>query len=185
MTRKDYTIGLDEGLELYDRAVETAQIRLEEKGLIIMAELPDSEYFDGRLPSNTSSLNSRELGELLAHCTTYNEYIDTQLKLAQVALRKADKKVELTKAKIRRSKGGTAQSKEDDTLSDSRYVETNAQWLEAKTYLDLLEAMSAASAKNLKTISRLISVREQELEHGRRAGNVASRRRGVGRKRGS
>jgi hypothetical protein len=183
MTRKDYTIDLLEGLDLYDRAVETAQARLEEKGLIIMAELPDTEYFDGRLPSNTSSLNSRELGELLSHCTTYNEYIETQLKLAQVALRNADQKLSLTKAKIRRSKGGTLQDKEDDTISDARYVEANAQWLEAKTYLDLLEAMSAASAKNLKTISRLISVREQELEHGRRAGNVGSRR--LGRKRGS
>lgn len=173
--RKDYTIGLDDGLDRYHDASSNALARISEDGLDLPDDRPrhsNGKYFDGRLPNNVSSLSAAEIGELYNLLTCHNDYVTGRITIAKAAVRNAEERLKLTKAKVRKTKAGNAQEREDATLCDERYVSANADCLEAKEYCDLLTGIEVAAARDGRVVSRIIEVRKLELGQGRRDVNI-------------
>lgn len=177
MTRKraDYTVDLDEGLAAYDDAEAEALKRLKKDGLSLHEDPPrweDGTLLDGRIPANLASLTPTEIGEYHNMMVVYADYVSGRATVAKALMVSANEKLKLTKAKVRKAKEGSAQSKEDDTICDVRYVAANATYVGAKTYHELLSNVEAAARRDVAFISRLIETKKIEFEQGRRVENA-------------
>lgn len=84
----------------------------------------------------------------------------------------ANEKLDLVKASVRKSKMGTAQEKEDLARIDARYVELNAEYMEAKTFFELMTTLEEAARRDVKFISRIVETKKLELEMGGRGGSL-------------
>lgn len=176
----DHTVQLEDGLEMYDKSVERAIDRLAGHGLDIHSDRPkkgDGTYFDGRLPTNTSSLPARDLGDLYSLMCQYTDYVSGLKVTLQAEERNYTEQLTLVKSKVSKTKDGSDKEVVADTYCDSRYVEANARWLEAKTMSELVANVEEAAKRDLKTISRLVEVRKMEFENGGRDANISSNRR--------
>lgn len=173
--RKDYTVELEVGLDMYESASENALSRLADLGLDAFGERPrgsDGEYFDGRLPSNVNDLSISDLSELFQHMEEHANWVSGYVMAAKAAVENTEEQLKLVKSRIRKTKSGTQAEKDNDTLCDSRFVEANAKWLEAKEYLVLLTGIAEAARRDLKLISRLVEIRRIEFDQGRRGRNL-------------
>lgn len=172
----DYSMPLDEALARYARATDNVMDRLLNRDEILPPETrarnPDRSYFDGHLPPGWSSLPARELGNLFELMTMHADFIGTKLTYAKAEKVNADERLKLVRAHIRRSKRGTNDAKDDDTLVDSRYVQANGDWLEAMEYHELLSSIYEAAGRDLRILSRVIETMKMEGEQGARAGNL-------------
>lgn len=186
MTRKDYDIALDDGLELYDKALEDALDDMDKDGLELTPDRPktrDGSYFDGRLPANLTSLDMRDLGDLFTHMTIYAGYVRGLLTVSKAEFHTADEKLRLAKSKVRKSKLGNKADKDDDTIIDSRYANENYNFLRSKTRRDLLEGIDSTTSTNIRVISRQIEVKKLEFDQGRGRSGGSEGGGGRGRKR--
>jgi hypothetical protein len=177
MSRKlvDYTVDLDEGLEMYDQAEERAMERLEADGLGLPERPPkgrDGSTFAGVLPNNLASLSPGEIGDFYNLMINYTDYVAGRAILAKTALNSAQEKLKLTKAKVRKAKTGAAKDKDDDTLLDMRYVESMADVIELETYFAIASANETAARRDVAFISRIIETKRMELDQGRRSENM-------------
>jgi hypothetical protein len=84
----------------------------------------------------------------------------------------AKEKLDLVLAAVRKSKLGTAQDKADLAVLDTRYVDANANYIEAKTYYELLSTIAEAASRDVKYISRTIETKRMEMEMGFRGGSI-------------
>lgn len=183
---KDYDIPLDEGLNRYQQASARALERIfNEHGLEPTSHrpvLPNSQVFDGRLPPNWSSLDNRQIGELFEMLTAHADFVNSLVTYAKAEKANAEERLKLVKAKVRRSKLGTNDEKDDATLCDSRYVEANAQWLEATEYFEVLNGMLEAAGRDLRILSRHLETKKMEYGGGRNFGGGFSGRDPFGRR---
>lgn len=174
--RFDYTQPLDEALARYSRATDNVMDRLLNKDQIVPPELralnKDRTYFEGHLPPGWANLPMRELGDLFELMTRHADFIGTKLTYAKAEKVNADERLKLVRAHVRRSKRGTVGDKEDDTLVDSRYVQANADWLEASEYHDLLSSIYEAAGRDIRILSRVLETKKLEGEHGGRVENL-------------
>lgn len=176
---KDYTVSLEEGCERYSAASERAMERVLELGIDVLEDRPlrkDGKYFDGRLPTNVNDLNINELGDLYGMMDKYANWLTGFTTVAKAEVTNAGEKLSLAKARIRKSKKGSKEERDDETICDSRYVEINAAWLEASEYHALLAGLLEAAARDLRVISRLVETKKVEFEQGRRGGYLDSSR---------
>lgn len=172
--RMDYAIPLEDGLAVYDDASEGAADRLQKLGICLVDDRPqkDGEYFDGQLPSNVNSLSVQELGELLGIMDRHANWLQDHLVIAKAELKNAEEQVKFVKAKVRKSKTGTKDAQDDETIIDSRYVAVNGKWMEAYEYHEILSGAADKSRRNLRTISRLIETKRLQIEQGIRVDNA-------------
>jgi hypothetical protein len=167
----DYTMDLDEGIGTYHRATQRAFDRVAAEAQLDMnppRPTVHGKFFDGRLPENLASLRAAEIAEYYSAMCHFADFVNSKAVQAKAMLVNAEQVIELTKAKIRKSKTGTAGEKEDGVNCDSRYVEANGDWLEAKTYSDILATIAEAAQRDLRFISRIIETKKMEIEMGRR-----------------
>lgn len=179
--RKDYTIDVEEGRQRYSAASDRAMSRIADLGIDVLDEQPvnrDNEYFDGRLPANVNDLSAAELGDLYALMDQFSNWLTGYVTIAKAEVINKAEQLKLTKARIRKSKSGNKDEKEDDTICDTRYVEANALWLEASEYHSVLAGLLDASTRDLRVISRLVTLKEVEFEQGRRSTNIGKHRGG-------
>lgn len=178
--RPSYEMPLEEGIEQYTNAGIKAMSRVEDDGLSLpdsRPQLPDGSYFDGRLPNNWAALQNREIGDLFEMLTGYADYVGGKVVIAKVLMTNASEKLELTKAKVRKSYTGTSEERLDATYSDARYIEINAEWLEAKEYYEILSGILDASNRDIRLLSRHIEVKKMDFGGTHRAGSVTGQRR--------
>jgi hypothetical protein len=177
--RTDFTIPLEDGIELYEKASARALARIADLGVdIIVEDKPknrDGSYFDGRLPANINDYTADELAELYGLTDRYANWISCYVSVARAELKNKEEQLKLVKARVRKTKLGTKDDKEDETICDARYQERNAEWVEAYEYHHLLENVEAAARRNMATISRLVETMKIGFEQGRRAGNINRR----------
>ena len=173
----DYSVSLEEGEQMYEDATLRALAGIEGSGLSLPPRPLDkgSEYFDGRLPSNISSLSNLEIGHIHAMMCQHADYVHSLLVQAKADILNTQEKLKLVKALVRKSKTGTVQEKEDLTITDIRYVEANERWIEAKTFTALMEGLAEASSRDLKFLSRMIETKRIEIEMNRRDTNIPFR----------
>jgi len=170
----DMSVPLDDGLSMYDSAEEEAIRRLKASGLQLRQHPPtrDGVYFDGRVPTNLSSLKPEEIGAYYGLLIEYTDYVEGQIVLAGAEQLSAKEKLDFVHAHVRKAKMGTAQEKVDLALIDARYVEANAAYIEAKTYCELITAIGEAARRDVKFVSRIIETKRMELEMNGRGGAV-------------
>lgn len=172
----DMSVTLEEGLDRYDEAEERALARLGSSGLELRRGAPQWEngkYFDGRVPTNLGSLPPTEIGEYYGLMVEYTDYVEGQTVLARAEMLSAEAKLELVRAAVRKVKMGTAQEKGDLALIDTRYVEANANYIEARTYFELISTIGEAARRDVKYVSRIIETKRMDLEMGGRGGRVS------------
>lgn len=174
----DFTVTLEEGEEMYSGASERALERIEKLGLEIPQRPIDSDGnpFDGRLPSNVSDFTTRELAEIYTLMCNYADYLENVCTVARAESLNCERRLKLTKALVRKGKPGTAQEKDDLCLADVRYIEADVAFVEAATYLELLEGLSKAASRDRQVLSRLIETKKMELDNKRRDHNARSYR---------
>lgn len=170
----DFSVSLEEGEELYTGAANRAVARVEALGLQIPARPVDSSGnpFDGRLPSNVSDFTTRELADIYTLMCNYADYLENLCTVARAEALNADRRLKLTRSLIRKSKQGTAQDKDDQSLADVRYIEADVAYVEAATYCELLEGLAKAASRDRAVLSRLIETKKMDLENRRRDGNT-------------
>jgi hypothetical protein len=176
--KTDFTVSLGEGEDMYVGAAERALDRIAELGIEVPARPIDKngDPFDGRLPSNVSDFTNKELADIYVMMCGYADYLENLCTVARADVLNSDKKLKMTKALVRKSKSGTAQDKEDQSISDVRYIEADVSYVEAKTYLELLEGLNKAASRDRSVLSRLIETKKMELDNKRRDRNARNYR---------
>jgi len=178
MKRADYTMPLDEAEEAYDEAAIRALQKLGELGL----ELPprpmmeDGSYYDGHLPADVNSYTNRQLGEIYSLQCRFTDWVHSEHIKAKAEAQNADQKLKQARAQVRKTKTGTVQAREDATTCDARFIQADARHQEADTFARLIEVRAEAAARDLKVLSRLITVKEQEIAMNQRDLNIGRRR---------
>lgn len=174
--RKDYTVPLEEGLEGFHTASTNALGKLADLGLDPMGDRPRNlngkGYFDGRLPANLNSMSLQDLGDIFSLTERYSNWLTGYVTVAKAALKNAEGRLKLAKARVRKSKSGSKEERDDDTIIDERYHNEMLQWQEAFEYFTMLDGLAAAARSNHKTISRLFEPKKMEYEQGRRLDNT-------------
>jgi hypothetical protein len=170
----DFTVTLEDGEEMYSGAADRALQRIEKLGLEIPARPVDSsgQPFDGRLPSNVADFTTRELAEVYTLMCNYADYLENLHTVARAEVLNSDRRLKLTKALVRKTKPGTAQEKDDQCLTDVRYIEADVAYVEAATYQELLEGLAKAASRDRSVLSRLIETKKMELDNKRRDHNA-------------
>ena len=165
-----YDTPLDEGLERYILASERALTRVLDTGLTPHDARPKrgNQYFDGRLPPNWAALTNQQIGELFEMMTAHADFLGSKATLAKAEKTNAEERLRLVKAKVRKSKLGTNDDKDDATICDSRYIEANAQWLEASEYYEIINGMMDAATRDLRILSRHLETKKMEMKGDRR-----------------
>ena len=175
--RPDMAMPLDEGLNVYDGAEESVVDYLDKMGIdteISAPRLKNSRTaWDGQLPSNVGNLPASEIGEWLEMVNKRASWLTTKRIEAETAMLSAKEKLKLTTAHVRKTKSGTQQQREDATVIDDRYIQANANYIEALGIHKHLQGLEEACRRDHATISRLVKVKEIEWEQSRRGDNVA------------
>lgn len=170
-----YAIDIMEGTQMYDDAEARAIKRVQESGLSLRTEVPrlsNGKYYEGRVPADIGSMTPAEIGTYYGLQTAYTDYVESQIVIGNTEVMSAEAKLDLVRAAVRKAKMGTVQEKADASLIDVRYVEANAEYIEAKTYAALMTAVGEAARRDMKFISRIIETKRMELEFGGRGASV-------------
>lgn len=173
-TTTDFSVSLEEGVSMYAGAAERAVSRIEKLGLTTIERPIDKEGnpFDGHMPSNVSDFSTRDLAEFYTLMCNYADYLEGLCTLARAEVLNAERELKLTKALVRKTKGGTAQEKDDQCIIDSRYIQADVRAVEAETYRELLEGLAKAASRDRAVISRIIETKKMELENKRRDNGI-------------
>lgn len=133
------------------------------------------------VPQHLNDLTNEELGELYNVVQACSTYISGQLATIRNEVEVAKKKLGFTNAQLLLSKqGSNVKEREKTALIDQRYVSADANMLKLKCLLNLLEEAKKASEGDIKMISRIVTIREQDLAAGQRSASIGSRRMSTG-----
>jgi hypothetical protein len=175
-------MSLSEGEEAYQRS-SGAMAEMVRRGI----RLPTKPvgFRDGLLdedgvpiiPSNIMDLDDTRLGQLSTVVQLYYSYVVGQLADVKNQYREAKERHEFVSGKVRLTKDGTSADKESRKITDRRYVVSRARAFELECLHNLLSAVVESWEANWKLISRLITVREQEIKKGGRQSHIDTVRR--------
>lgn len=178
-------------VQLHAKQEDEAQYDVHEEALEELSrrgvKLPSRPRFEGSLfadqdgwyviPPNLNELTNEEIGELYNIVQACSTYISGQLARVRNEVEVSKKKLGFTNAQLLLSKqGANVKEREKTTLIDQRYVSADAQMLKLKCLLTLLEEARKASEGDIKMISRIVTIREQDLAAGQRSASIGSRR---------
>lgn len=175
------SVEADEGIAAYDAAARRAEQRLIDRGFDFQ-EKPRarSQWTTDRgfpvLPPNLMDLSTHDLGTFYTIVETWQGYAAEEEARVQGELAAVREQHKLLKASIQQhDKRGSIADRQDKTLLDTRYVDINARLLEVN---NLKRSLSVAHAKldsMEKAISRIITLREQQLGAGNRSSGLRTR----------
>lgn len=172
-----HVLSLDEGLEEYQTI--SAEVDAELVGLGISPphrpRIDKNTYFDGRLPSDIKECSTSELVEYMGLMTTYADFINNLAIKYKAAKKNAEEQLKFTRARVRKTKQGTVQQKEDDTICDFRYIDANRNYIKAEELYDRIQAIADAASRDVKFLSRALEGKRISFEQSRRSTNVTRR----------
>lgn len=171
-----------EDMENAYRVTEKAKDEMIRRG-IKMPERPstkDSDFTDRdgfpHMPENLMDLSNNDLGELYSIIGAWQTYIVGQVAEAEVKHKEVSKHKKLVESKVRLQQAGLKNSadKTAATETDVRYVSANEEEIESEAFLVLLRNAADNMEANRKIISRIISLRDQEVRSGSRLAGIRS-----------
>jgi hypothetical protein len=129
------------------------------------------------IPIDIVELSESRLGELSTYVQLYYSYVIGQLADVKNKYKEAKEQHEFVSSEVRLTKDGTSADKEARKITDRRYVMSRAKAFELECLHNLLNAVVDSWDANWKLISRLITVREQEIKKGARHAHIETVRR--------
>lgn len=171
----------EEGLQIYDDAIDRAEEDLINMGLPLPPRPSDrhGNLLDmPNLPEDLQDMSPRELGDLLVTFSRWFEYASGQLKKFRGRRNVGEKKRAWGWSEIRKKKSGTVSDKDDHTRTDIRYVNVDADFECEDHKYGLLEGLVRGLERNIETISRNITVMDQRLGVEGRTAAISKKRRG-------
>lgn len=165
----------EDGLKGYDNATEEAIEDLHKMGLGVATRPEDEEgEFADRpvLPPDLSALTFVQTQKLMGQFSAWYDYAVGQLKVAEVRRNGADEKKGFAWSAIRKLKEGTVDDKNDDTRTDSRFMDVNSQYHYCDSLVRMLQGIVEGLKRDIETISRAATIMADRQGVGGRAVSV-------------
>lgn len=166
------------------RVTDKAKDEMIRRG-IKMPERPstrDSDFTDRDgfpcMPTNLMDLSNNELGELYSVVDAWKGYIAGQVAEAAIKHKEVIKHAKLVESKVRLQKSDLKNSadKTAATETDIRFIGAKEEELESEAFLMLIRNADENMETSRKTISRIITLRDQEVRSGSRLAGLGARR---------
>lgn len=172
-----HTLSLDDGLTEYQTITDEVDSELSQIGVHAPSRpmISKGQYFDGRLPSDIKNCSINELVEYMALMTTYADFINNLAIKYKAAKKNAAEQLRFVQARVRKTKQGTVQAKEDDTICDFRYIDANRNYIKAEEMYERIQAVAEAASRDVKFLSRALEGKRISFEQSRRSTNVTRR----------
>jgi hypothetical protein len=159
------TIDFEQAMKEYDTADESeaavlrtglhhAQRPFNDKG--DPGDLPD-------MPHDLSECSPADLGYWLTVFTAWHSYANGRLISFTKLRNAAAEKRSFAWSYLRRNRDGTVADKDDDVRTDTRYVQVNREYQYFDNMVDDLKCITDNLDRNVRAVSRAISVMEQRL----------------------
>jgi hypothetical protein len=132
----------------------------------------------GNLPADITLLSSEQLGEKFTVLTAWADYASTQLAIAQIEERSAQRKLDLLENKLLVQRMGTAVKGERITLVkaeiavDETVQDLAMDYEEKYAYRKLVEMMLANYERDIALVSRELTRRSNDLRSTRKEWSV-------------
>jgi len=159
----NFEMEYDEGLALYDRAIDQAEAEIIGRGLPISSKPlgVDGNFAQfPQMPADLSSVTFPMLQKFLGQFTAWFGYAIGQLKLAEGWRNVAEKQRSFAWSSIRRLKPGTISDKDDAVRTDKRYMPLDAHYEHCDAKVRVYGAIVEGLKRDIETISRAASVLE-------------------------
>lgn len=133
---------------------------------------PESDQV--QMPSDITDLSSEQLAELFTKLTAWADYIASELAVAQITERNAQRSLELTENRLLVERMGSAVKGERITLVkaqislDPNLVELSGKYEEAYAYRKLVEMLLSNHERDLALVSREITRRANDQRANRK-----------------
>jgi rRNA processing protein Krr1/Pno1 len=126
------------------------------------------------MPSDITDLSSEQLAELFTKLTAWADYIASELAVAQITERSAQRSLDLTENRLLVERMGSAVKGERITLVkaqislDPTLVELSGKYEEAYAYRKLVEMLLSNHERDLALVSREITRRASDQRANRK-----------------
>jgi len=176
---RSFEMDYDEGIALYDQAIDDAEAEVLTRGLPISSkpQRDDGEFASfPRMPADLSQTTFPQLQKLIGQFTAWFGYAIGQLKLSEGARNTADKQRSFAWSSLRKLRSGTVSDKDDAVRTDSRYMKVDAHYEHCDAKTRIYGAIVDGLKRDIDTVSRAASVLEART--GVEGKGVAISRRG-------
>jgi hypothetical protein len=157
----------EEGLAIYDKAIDDAEADIIKRGLPISTRprgINDDFARFPYMPADLSEPEFQELQMLLGQFTAWFGYAIGQLKLAEGQRNAAEKQRSFAWSSIRKLKSGTVSDKDDSVRTDRRYITIDAKYEHCDAKVRIYGAIVDGLKRDIETISRAASVLEARTD---------------------
>ena len=154
---KGMEVDYDDGLALYDDAIEAAEEEVIRRGLPISNRpLGEDEEFAQfpQMPADLSQIQFATLQKLMGQFTAWFGYAIGQLKIAEGQRNAAEKQRSFAWSSIRRLKSGTVSDKDDAVRTDRRYVAVDSKYEHCDAKVRIYNGIVDGLKRDIETVSR-------------------------------
>lgn len=159
----NFETGYDDGLALYDDAIDQAEAEVIGRGLPVSTKPVGRDGDFAQFPTMPPDLSITQFPEMqrkIGEFTAWFGYAIGQLKLAEGWRNAAEKKRSFAWSRIRKLKSGTVSDKDDAVRTDDRYVKVDAHYEHCDAKVRIYGAIVEGLKRDIETISRAASVLE-------------------------
>jgi hypothetical protein len=128
--------------------------------------------YDGQIPKNLDMLSNDELASLMVVHQSWTSYLNGCHSGSAASLKTAERALKGVKASITQERG------KDYVLPDPRYIEADARVLYHEIKTDIISDILRDARNNYQLMSRLITLREQDMSQTTRRNVLTSSHRG-------
>lgn len=154
----------EHAMSTYEQAVDRGEAELINMGFPPAARpMIEDGKLDDRpsLPATISNLSMSQLQDLLSYFTAWHSYAIEHLPRAVSQRNAAENARDFAWASIRRHARGTVSDKDNQTRTDTRYIEANALYETCDFKARKIKAICDGLMREIDTLSRAITALEQ------------------------
>jgi hypothetical protein len=169
-----------EGEDRYDVHDSAMQEMLDRGVKLPRRPRKESQFTDADgwyvVPNNLTELANDDLGELYTIVQACAAYVSGQLADVRNQYEVAKKQLGFITAHVKLNQTGAQKHKDTMSNVDIRVVEQDAKVTRLSCLLTLMEEARRAAEGDIKMISRIVTIREQDLTANQRADAIQSRK---------
>ena len=169
----NFDMRFEDGTNAYDSAVDEAMDDVVKRGLGVPSRpLENGELGDCPELPHLGEIGPSDLVVLLGVFTQWYSYAKGQEREAEIMKNAAEKKRAYAWSRVRKSKTGTVNDKDDQVRIDSRFINVDRDFEIADGRQRLIMGVVEGLKRDVETISRAITVWEQINFAEKRGGNA-------------